>query len=829
MECNKDEAVRAKGIAEKKLTENDIAGAKKFALKAQNLFPGLDDLPQFLATLEVYVSAEKKINSEVDWYDVLGVDPLADDETLRKHYRKLALTLHPDKNKSVGADGAFKILSEAWSLLSDKAKRMAYDQKRNLRGIYQKATTGNSSTPADKNGFHTYTSNNNSSARDQKSATNPQPTPAPPRPSKPNTFWTACNRCKMQYEYLKNYLNQNLICPNCHEPFFAVEMPAPPINGHNSCPPWPSYHQQRNAKRHFANNSSAPGRKPASAPNVGTPGFSGVGSINSTRVQQGPHSKAGSDRSAPASNSSSAQAAHVVHPAHENLKRGREDAQTAAMREEAIRRKSNASKKTDAGLASNAGASSGKGDRPMKKRRIDEHKVCNNGKEMANRTAIGNGGVGQGSVSGYRKGSSGTERVRFSGSNKPNGIRELSQSELRNMLMAKAKMEIHKKLNEWSITAALKASHKESREMEKEKPKVTVNCVQKATVNGAKNDGNKNGACLDTKNQVQPKKSSPAVSSVDSDTKDAEIMMMSVPDPDFHDFDKDRTEKSFGENQVWAAYDDDDGMPRYYALIHSVLSKRPFKMRISWLNSKSNSEFGPINWVGSGFSKTSGDFRIGKYEVNNTLNSFSHRVKWIKGARGAIQIFPRKGDVWALYRNWSSDWNELTPDEVIHKYDMVKVLEDYNEEQGVTVAPLVKVAGFKSVFHQHLDPREVRTIPREEMFRFSHQVPSYLLTGQEARNAPKGCQELDPAAMPLELLHVITEVKELETVETAEKVMKEDGLEGLKNAEEELHLGENANTTKEKLMNEDAKNVDKSNGGEDKGNQVRTDDDVLLN
>ncbi|KAA8540674.1 hypothetical protein F0562_024407 [Nyssa sinensis] len=692
MECNKDEAVRAKAIAEKKFTEKDLAGAKKFALKAQNLFPGLDDLPQFLATLEVYISAQKKIN-----------------------------------------EAEFK-------------------------GYYQKVTTGNPSVPAaGKNGFHAYTGNNNSSVRDQKSATyhqptpapscpnhqptpapprptshqptpapsrptNHQPTPGPPRPSKPNTFWTACNRCKMQYEYLRNYLNQNLICPNCRQPFFALEMPAPPINSHNLCPPWPSYHQQQNAKHHPANNSSAPRRKPFSAPNMGTPGFGGVGSINSTHVQQGPFFKAGSDRNAPASDSSSAQAPNVVQSAYENLKRGREEVQTSAAREEAIRRRSNASKKKNAGLASNAGSGSGKGVRPMKKRRIDERKL-----------------------------------------------------ELRNMLMAKAKREICKKLNEWSVTAALKASHKE---VEMEKPEVTENCMQKASVNGVKNDENNNGAFLDTKKQVQPKKSSPDISSVDSDTKGAEIMTMIVPDPDFHDFDKDRTEKSFGENQVWAAYDDDDGMPRYYALIHSVLSKRPFKMRISWLNTKSNSELGPINWVGSGFPKTSGDFRIGKYEVNGSLNSFSHRVKWIKGARGVIQIFPRKGDVWALYRNWSPDWNELTPDEVIHKYDMVEVLEDYNEDQGVSVAPLVKVAGFKSVFHQHLDPREVRTFPREEMFRFSHQVPSYLLTGEEARNAPKGCRELDPAAMPLELLQVITEGKVVEPAEAAENVIKEDGLEG---------------------------------------------------
>jgi hypothetical protein len=100
---------------------------------------------------------------------------------------------------------------------------------------------------------------------------------------------------------------------------------------------------------------------------------------------------------------------------------------------------------------------------------------------------------------------------------------------------------------------------------------------------------------------------------------------------------------------------------------------------------------------------------------------------------------------------------------------MMEVLEDYKEERGVAVAPLVKVAGFKTVFRQHPDSSKTRTIPREEMFRFSHQVPSVLLTGQEGQNAPKGCWELDPASTPLELLQVLSEVQLDGMMETAEK------------------------------------------------------------
>ncbi|KAK4369978.1 hypothetical protein RND71_009453 [Anisodus tanguticus] len=65
-----------------------------------------------------------------------------------------------------------------------------------------------------------------------------------------------------------------------------------------------------------------------------------------------------------------------------------------------------------------------------------------------------------------------------------------------------------------------------------------------------------------------------------------EVKSLTVPNPDFHNFDKDKTERSFDDNEVWAAYDDDDGMPRYYAMIHNVISKKSFKGQFSWLNSK---------------------------------------------------------------------------------------------------------------------------------------------------------------------------------------------------------------------------------------------------
>ncbi|KAE9589707.1 hypothetical protein Lal_00021647 [Lupinus albus] len=150
MECNKDEAIRAKEIAEKMFAE-DIFGAKKFALKAQNLYPNLEGISQLITTFDVYISAKNRINGEPDWYGILGVDRLIDENTLRKQYRKLALELHPDKNKSIGAHGAFILISEAWKIVSDKGKRVAYDEKINAKGHEIISTNKGASLSAENN------------------------------------------------------------------------------------------------------------------------------------------------------------------------------------------------------------------------------------------------------------------------------------------------------------------------------------------------------------------------------------------------------------------------------------------------------------------------------------------------------------------------------------------------------------------------------------------------------------------------------------------------------------------------------------------------------
>ncbi|EOA23085.1 hypothetical protein CARUB_v10003867mg [Capsella rubella] len=260
MECNKDEARRAMDIAERKVSENDYFGAKKFVNKAQVLYPDL---------------------VEADWYRVLGVEPLADDDALKRQYKKLALLLHPDKNRFKGAEGAFKLVSQAWCLLSDKVKRSAYDQKRKLKKAKKPPNPPHNVNQDARGGVDT-------SAR--ATSDKPKP-PKPPKPHKPASsyehqnvrdyvypspkarsykhapartdsfeqvkdnmwFWAKCNRCKTQCQYLAPYCHYKTIhCQNCGQDFIATQT-MKPVNYSSS----PQQQQQQNRATNKSTNGAS--------------------------------------------------------------------------------------------------------------------------------------------------------------------------------------------------------------------------------------------------------------------------------------------------------------------------------------------------------------------------------------------------------------------------------------------------------------------------------------------------------------------------------------------------------------------------------------------
>jgi len=64
-----------------------------------------------------------------DYYKILGVDRSANENEIRRAYRKLALKYHPDRNPhDSSAEEKFKEINEANQVLSDPQKRARYDQ-----------------------------------------------------------------------------------------------------------------------------------------------------------------------------------------------------------------------------------------------------------------------------------------------------------------------------------------------------------------------------------------------------------------------------------------------------------------------------------------------------------------------------------------------------------------------------------------------------------------------------------------------------------------------------------------------------------------------------
>ncbi|MCL0047949.1 DnaJ domain-containing protein [Dehalococcoidia bacterium] len=67
-----------------------------------------------------------------DYYAVLQVHPQADREVIGAAYRRLAAKYHPDVNPSPDAADKMKQLNEAYEVLSDPARRAAYDRSRGI-------------------------------------------------------------------------------------------------------------------------------------------------------------------------------------------------------------------------------------------------------------------------------------------------------------------------------------------------------------------------------------------------------------------------------------------------------------------------------------------------------------------------------------------------------------------------------------------------------------------------------------------------------------------------------------------------------------------------
>ncbi|XP_043696957.1 uncharacterized protein LOC122647666 [Telopea speciosissima] len=208
------EAQRCLEIADKLLMARDLIGSKNFAVQAQEADPFLDGVEQILSIVDVLLAAEKRINNHLDWYAILQIGCQSNDlELIKKKYRRLAFLLHPDKNKSVlAADDAFKLVVDAWAVLSNPSKKTLYDNELNLfsklvsnHNLQQqpvKPSPRGKKRKASKEQIFNSASNRTSSLM--------------------STFWTTCPYCYNLYEYPRIYEECCLRCEKCKRAFHAV-------------------------------------------------------------------------------------------------------------------------------------------------------------------------------------------------------------------------------------------------------------------------------------------------------------------------------------------------------------------------------------------------------------------------------------------------------------------------------------------------------------------------------------------------------------------------------------------------------------------------------
>lgn len=639
MECNKEEAVRAKVIAEQKMQNKDFLGARKIAFKAQQLYPELENVSQMITVCDVHCSAEKKVHgNEMDWYGILKIDSTADEASIKKQYRKLALLLHPDKNQFAGATDAFKLIGEAQRVLLDTGKRMLHDNKIKA------------SRPGAVPNWAPQHASTYSNVRKQPWVhSHPMSKPAPPFASfnpqqqqpQPETFWTICPFCSVRYQYYRNVVNKLLSCQSCNKHFIGHEI------------------------------------KDQSTPMP--PG------TNSTRP--------------------------VVLPQQKEVPRPAAD------------------------FKPNVQNTRGNVDVQSKKRRVEESKGSRNfnGKKKKQVDELSESAT-----------SSSDSEEDFNIEEQEDGL-------------AKEDFGVYREYPRRSTRSRGQVSYDDNlSDDDNDIGSPSKGVKGNGPVRAPEDPVEKQGAPKPTKSDVGTENGEIGAnveSSLNSSpTVAVDPEFYEYPDPDFSDFDKTRGQGCFAVGQTWAVYDMVDGMPRFYARIRKV-SSPGFKLRITWLEPEPDDE-DKIKWVEAGMPVSCGKFKHGASEAIEDHPMFSHLVHWVKGSgRDTYYVYPRKGETWALFKNWDMKWHSESVSGRKYEYEFVEILSDWGEGIGVSVAYLGKVKGFSCLFCRTKGEEGINSfqVPPSQLFRFSHRVPSFQLTGEERQGVLKGSFELDPASLPANL------------------------------------------------------------------------------
>ncbi|KAK1386258.1 hypothetical protein POM88_023993 [Heracleum sosnowskyi] len=118
-------------IAENLLKNHNLIGTKSYVLKAQESDPNSKSADQILAIVNTLVAGDKQISGNtLDWYSILQLAPRTrDSEIIASHYKRLEILLNPNQNKYAHAERAYKLVTEAYSVLSNPSRKFQFDNE----------------------------------------------------------------------------------------------------------------------------------------------------------------------------------------------------------------------------------------------------------------------------------------------------------------------------------------------------------------------------------------------------------------------------------------------------------------------------------------------------------------------------------------------------------------------------------------------------------------------------------------------------------------------------------------------------------------------------
>ncbi|KAL2613162.1 hypothetical protein R1flu_024854 [Riccia fluitans] len=723
MECNKEEALHAKHVAEKKFQEGDFTGAKRLITKAMRLDPSLDGLSHMLPIIDIHVLANQKLPSgEMDWYRILQVEADAEEGVIKSQYKKLALQFHPDKNKSIGAESAFKLICDAWNVLSDSSKKLLHDTRRDsLR-----------SPPV-----------------------NPSTAQVEPQHSLHQTLQSIIDEvnvydtCSASEQVLEKRVEEQLRQEAEKRRKIEEKLRSKDGEADTNLTSNEMEKQQENkgkttgkAKQQEASGDMAKIRKRApkvkaesinskfkileDSPDT-TPEGTGTHAEKLKKedskvrpVQQSQRVTRSSSRQVPISPIQVPETSPVLvmdgeqaqeADASEGLDNGKQVGKRKISFEDV-----EMDPQADEGYEKELSGASVK-DRKLKEKYNEE----SSGSKFIS--------IQEGKHASITPPNTGGQSKRRTPT--PETPRNRSKAAFK-VPISPASTISPASISPSSVSP-VEASTRLTRSMLRDKGKQVAGSLEGEEIN---HDHAK--VAFSPEAQLQHR---------------GEVFMDVVLSK-FCDFDSIRTRKHLKAQQIWAVYDDKDGMPRFYCrLLRVSRTSLPFKAKLAWLEPTLQTEqrYLPVWREDSSFSAVCGEFEEGQTAETAHVNIFSHCI-FDNVKDDPVTIYPLKHEIWALYKDWNirlaGKKNLLAFRSANNEYELVEVAEEYSELQGVAVIRLVQAPGFQSIFHRHGGSDAVLGFSPSQLQAFSHRVLARKVRDSAKHGLPDEAWELDPAALP---------------------------------------------------------------------------------